>query len=205
MKYAFLFLFFPLFAFGQREAISDSTYLQWYPDGWYRIFVTKYDSGPPAITPQFIGDTSALYNSTVDGIRNGTSSMAVDANYTSGFPKRVKTILNENDEIVAKAGLSPQDSIEAKDLEQFLQPGWTVKNGSGTTVITFNKTGQDKLRYQYVTTTNRQTDLLGSVIRLRDFPTTGTNTEFYKSSNGKRWTTLDRAYQLIPEGGSGNR
>jgi len=205
MKYALLFLFFPFFAFGQNDVVSDSTYIKWESGAWYRVSSQAFSNGDISIRQTFIGDTIALYNGAVDGIRNSTASMAVDANYTSGFPKRVKSILNENDEIVAKAGLSPQDSIEAKDLEQFLAPGWTVKNGSGTTVITFNKTGQDKLRYQYVTTTNRQTDLLGNVIRLRDFPTTGTNTEFYKSPNGKRWTTLDRAYQLIPEGGSGNR
>jgi len=205
MKYALLFLFFPLFAFGQAEITSDSSYIKNTAGLWYRVTILKYDNGNTDIFERVIGDTLTLYNQAVDGIRTTSQSMAVDANYTSGFPKRVKAILNENDEIVAKAGLSPQDSIEAKDLEQFLAPGWTVKNGSGTTVIAFNKTGQDKLRYQYVTTTNRQTDLLGSVIRLRDFPTTGTNTEFYKSSNGKRWTTLDRAYQLIPEGGSGNR
>jgi hypothetical protein len=205
MKYALLFLLFPLVAFGQTEVTSDSSYIKNTAGLWYRVTVLKYDDGGTDIRERLIGDTLTLYNQAVDNIRNAASSMAVDASYTSGFPKRVKTILNESDEIALKAGKSPVDSIEAKDLEQFLQPGWTVKSASGSVAITFNKTAQNKLRYQYTTTTNRQTDLIGSVIRLRDFPASGTNTEFYKSPNGKRWTTLGREYQLIPAGGSANR
>jgi len=104
-----------------------------------------------------------------------------------------------------QAGKSPADSIEAKDLDPFLVAGWTMKTSAGSTAVTFNKTAAGKLRYQNVTATNRQCDLLGSVIRLRDYPTNGTNIDLFKSPNGKRWTSLNRDYQLIPPGGTANR
>jgi hypothetical protein len=205
MRYIILFLLFPLFAFGQTEITSDSSYIKNTAGLWCRVTVLKYDNGGTDIFERLIGDTATLYNQAVDGIRNATSSMAVDASYTSGFKKRVTTMLKESDEILAKAGKSPADSIEAKDLAQFLEPGWTIKTSTGSTAITFNKTAAEKLRYQNVTTTNRQCELLGSVIRLKDYPTTGTNVDFFRSPNGRRWTSLNRDYQLLPPGGTSNR
>jgi hypothetical protein len=204
MKYIILFLALPFFAFGQNDIVSDSSYLKWENNAWFRVSTQTYSNGDISIRQSYVGDTATLYTQAVDGIRNQTASMAVDANYTSGFPKTLRTIINQSDEILAKAGKSPIDSIETADAAAFLQSGWVVKNG-GEVAITFNQTAAKKLRYQYVTTTNRQVDLMGSVIRLRDFPANGVTTDFYRSSNGKRWVTIDRAYQLIPAGGSANR
>jgi len=205
MKYIILFLALPFFAFGQNDIVSDSSYLKWEPAGWYRVTSQTYSNGNILLRQTFIGDTATLYNQAVDGIRTRTASMAVDANYTSGFPKQLRTIINESDEILAKAGKSPVDSIETTDASVFLEPGWVIKNGGGEVQILFNQTAAKKLRYQYTTTTNRQVDLLGAVIRLRDFPTNGTTTDFYRSTNGKRWVTLDRTYQLLPPGGTANK
>jgi len=205
MKYIILFLLIPFFATAQNEVVSDSSYLKWENNAWFRVSSQTYSNGDIRLLQTFIGDTAQLYNQAVDGIRNRTASMAVDANYTSGFPKQLRTIINESDEILAKAGKSPVDSIETTDASVFLEPGWTLKNGGGEVQILFNQTAAKKLRYQYTTTTNRQVDLLGAVIRLRDFPTNGVTTDFYRSTNGKRWVTLDRAHQLIPPGGSANR
>jgi len=205
MKYAILFLLIPFFAFGQREATSDSTYLQWYPDGWYRILITKYDAGPPTVTPQFIGDTSTMYNQIVDEIRNATASRAVDANYVSGFPKANRQLIDLSDEVLAKAGKSPVDSIENTDASVFLQDGWVIKTPNETIPITFNQTNAKKLRYQFVTTTNKQVDLMGAVIRLRDYPASGQTTDFYRSPNGRRWVDATKTNQLIPPGGTANK
>jgi len=205
MKNTLLFLFMPMLAFGQSEITSDSTYIKNTAGLWYRVTILRYDDGGTDIRERLIGDTSVLYNSALDNIRNRTASMAVDANYTSGFPKQLRMIINESDEILAKAGKSPVDSIETTDASVFLEHGWVVKNGGGEVQILFNQTAAKKLRYQYVTTTNRQVDLLGAVIRLRDFPTNGVTTDLYRAPNGKRWVTLDRAYQLIPAGGTANK
>jgi len=205
MKYAILFLFLPLFAASQSEVVSDSSYIKFESGAWYRVSSQTFSNGDIRLFQTFIGDTAQLYNGALDNIRNRTASMAVDANYTSGFPKQLRTIIQESDEILAKAGKSPVDSIETADASVFLEPGWTVKNGGGEVQILFNQTAAKKLRYQYTTTTNRQCDLLGAVIRLKDFPSNGVTTDFYRSTNGKRWVTIDRAYQLIPAGGSANR
>jgi len=202
---AFFLLLLPFFAFSQTEVTSDSSYIKNSAGLWYRVTVLKYDNGGTDIYERLIGDTVTLYNQAIDGIRNTTSSMAVDANYTSGFKKRVTTMLKESDEILLKAGKSPADSIEAKDLAPFLELGWELKTSTGSTTITFNKTNAEKLRYQNGGPTNRQCELLGNVIRLKDYPTTGTNIDFFKSPNGKRWTSLNRDYQLIPAGGSSNQ
>ena len=202
MKYAIFFLFLPLFAFGQSEIVKDSTFIKWEAGAWYRVVSQTFDNGNINLYQTFIGDTAALYNQAVDNIRNSTASMATDANYTSSFPKRLRTILNESDEILAKAGRSPVDSIENTDAAVFLDSGWTMKGNGDALPILFNKTAAGKLRYQYVTTTNNQVDLLGAVIRLRNFPTANVTTDFYRSPNGKRWVTLDRSWQLIGPGGS---
>jgi len=205
MRNTIIFLFLPFFAASQNEIVKDSTFIKWESGAWYRVVSQTFDNGNINLYQTFIGDTSALYNQAVDGIRNTTSSMAVDASYTSGFKKRVSTLLSESDEILAKAGKSPADSLEAQGLEPFLTAGWTIKSNDGSTAITFNKTAANKLRYQNVTTTNRQCDLIGSVIRLRDYPTNGTNVDFFKSPNVRRWTSLNRDYQLIPPGGTANK
>ena len=202
MKHIIFLLFLPLFAFGQREVTSDSTYISNNAGFWYRVFVINYDDGGQDISKRLIGDTTTLYNQAVDGIRNASTSMAVDIAAVSGYGKRLKTILQESDEIAFKAGKNPADSIENTDAEQFLEAGWTIKSGGTTTDITFNKTNTGRLRYQNVTTTNRQTDLMGAVIRLRDFPTNGTITDLYRNPNGKRWVNSDRSVQLIPPGGT---
>jgi len=204
MKYIILFIALPFFAFGQSDVVSDSSYIKFESGAWYRVSSQTFSNGDIRLFQTFIGDTSQLYNQAVDGIRNRTASMAVDANYTSGFPKQLRTIIQESDEILAKAGKSPVDSIETADASVFLEPGWVIKNG-GEVAIVFSQTAAKKLRYQYVTTINRQVDLLGAVIRLRDFPTNGVTTDFYRSTNGRRWVTLDRAYQLLPPGGTANK
>lgn len=192
----------PFFAASQNEVVKDSTFIKWEAGAWYRVVSQTYDNGNINLFQTFIGDTATLYNQAVDGIRNTASSMAVDIAAVSGYGKKLRTLLQESDEIALKAGRNPADSIEAKDLDPFLQAGWTVKTVSGTTSITFNKTSTGRLRYQNVTTTNRQTDLMGAVIRLRDFPTSGTTTDLYRTPNGKRWLNADRSVQLIPPGGS---
>lgn len=197
-----LFLFFPFFAFGQNDVVSDSSYLKWENGAWFRVTSQTYSNGDIRLLQSFIGDTSTLYTQTVDGIRNSTAGMATDVAYTSGFAKTVRGLIKQSDEVLAKAGKSPVDSIENTDASVFLASGWTVKNGGGQVAIVFNQTAAKKLRYQYTTTTNRQVDLLGAVVRLRDFPTNGITTDFYRFSNGRRWVTLDRSYQLIPPGGN---
>lgn len=198
-----LFLFLPLLAFGQNEVVSDTTYLKWENNAWYRVISQTYDNGNIQLYQNIIGDTATLYSQTIDGIRNATSSMATDVSTTSQYSKRVRELLKASDEVLAKAGKNPVDSLEKQDAAQFLQDGWIVRAPDGTkTAITFNQQATGRLRYQFVTATNRQVDLIGSVIRLRDFPTTGVVTDFYKVPNGKRYINLDGSYRLIPKGGT---
>lgn len=201
MKQIIFFLLFTA-SLSAQELTNDSTYINWESGAWYRVTILQYDNGASDIFKRIIGDTSALFNSAVDGIRTRTSALANDVSFVSNYGKQVKSLLRESDEIALKAGKNPADSIEAKDTEPFLASGWQIRFNGVNTPITFNKTAAGKLRYQYTTTTNRQTDLMGAVIRLRDFPTSGTTTDFYRFPNGKRWVNLDRSYQLIPPGGS---
>ena len=205
MKNIILFLLLPLFAFGQTEITNDSTYLNWEAGAWYRVTVLTYDNGNSDIFKRFIGDTATLYNQAVDGIRNAVSAMATDVATTSQYRKRVTTLLRESDEILLKAGRSPVDSIENNDAAPFLDAGWTIRRPDGTTIaVTFNKTAQGKLRWN--TGTNNQCDLIGNVIRLRNYPTNGSNMDFYRTPNGKRWTSLDGQTRLVPpNGNAGNR
>ncbi len=197
----FAFLFLPALLSSQ-EITNDSTYLNWENNAWFRVTVLTYDNGNTDQFKRLIGDTATLFNQAVDGIRSRTFSLATDVSVTSAYGKQVRTLLRESDEITAKAGRNPADSIEAKDAAQFIEPGWVIRSSGTSTPITFNQQASGRLRYQYTTTTNRQTDLLGSVIRLRDFPTAGTVTDFYRFQNGRRWVTLDRSFQLIPPGGT---
>lgn len=197
-----LFLFLPFLAIGQNEVTKDSSYLKWEAGAWYRVVSQTFDNGNINLFQTFIGDTATLYSQTVDAIRNSTASMATDVATTSTYTRRVRELLRTSDEVLAKAGRNPVDSLEKQDAAPFLVAGWTLRAPDGTTtVITFNQQASGRVRYQNVTTTNRQVDLMGSVIRLRDFPTAGTVTDFYRAPNSRRWTNLDRSYQLLPPGG----
>ena len=203
MKHILLLL---LFAFATsmqaQEVTSDSTYLSWENSAWFRVTTLTYSNGNTDVLKRFIGDTATLYSQNVDRIRSQTATLATDVSTTSAYGGQVGKLLRESDEILARIGRSPADSIEADDAAAFLVPGWTIRSAAATTPITFNQTNAKKLRYQNVTATNRQTDLIGAVIRLRDFPTSGTITDFYRVPNGRRWVNLDRIFQLIPPGGS---
>jgi len=200
----FLILTLNLTILHSQEIVSDSSYLKW-DKAWFRVVTQTYDNGNINILQTYIGDTMTLYNQSIDGIRNSTSSMANDVSFVSNYGKKVRDLLKDSDEILAKAGKSPVDSIELADIESFLISGWTIKSPTGTTDITFNRSNADKLRYQHLSTTNRQVDLLGSVIRLRNYPTNGTTTDFYKSPNSKRWYSLSREYILISPRNTANK
>ena len=185
-----------------QEVTSDSAYLSWENSAWFRVTVLTYANGNTDVLKRVIGDTATLYNQNVDRIRSQTTTLATDVGTTSAYGGQVRKLLRESDEILARVGRSPADSIEAADAAAFLVPGWTIRSAAASTPITFNQTNAKKLRYQNVTVTNRQTDLIGAVIRLRDFPTAGTITDLYRAPNGRRWVNLDRSFQLIPPGGS---
>jgi len=203
MKYIFLFL--PFFAFGQSDVVSDSSYLTNSNGKWFSTYTVTYADGGSLTRNTLIGDTSQTYNQLKDGILNGTAGRAVDVSTVSLYGRRNREDLRLSDEFLAKAGISVVDSIEAQNLEPFLQAGWTMKTPLGNVPISFNKTNAGKLRYQYQSTTNRQTDLMGAVIRLKEFPTAGTTTGFYRDPSGKRWVNLDRSFVLIAPGGSGGQ
>lgn len=195
----FIALFVCSNATAQRDR-TDSSYVKWDAGAWYRVTVTKYDNNESDITQRFIGDTATLLNQFTEKVEQGTGTRANDIAVVSEYPKSNREIIRENDELIAKAGKSPLDTLEDKYSEQFLVPGWTIKTDAGTFNIVFNKTNAKKLRYQYNgTTTQKQTDLFSnSLIRLRDFPATGVTTDFYRSPNGKRWIDATKTNQLIP-------
>jgi len=202
-----LFLFALIFAAtncaAQRDR-TDSSYVKWDAGAWFRVTVTKYDNNESDVTTRLIGDTATMINQFMEKVEQSTSTHAVDVAVVSEYPKQNRAVIDENNELVLKAGKSPLDTLEDRYSAQFLVPGWTMKTDAGTFPIVFNKTAAKKLRYQYNgTQTQKQTDLFSnSLIRLRDFPSTGVTTDFYRSPNGKRWINADKSLQLIPPGGT---
>jgi len=200
-----LFLIFPLFAFGQNEVVSDTSYLTNSGGKWFSTYTVTYADGGSNTRNTLIGDTLTTYNQLKDGILTATAARAVDVSAVSLYGRRNKEDLRLSDEFLAKAGLSVVDSIEAQNSETFLTAGWVLKTPIGEASILFNQTNAGKLRYQYQSTTNKQTDLMGAVIRLKEFPTAGTTTDFYRDPSGKRWVSLDRTYILVAPGGTGGQ
>ena len=204
MRLTFFILLLTFTSMKAQEVTSDSTYIASESGVWFRFTVLTYVNGNSNIAKTLIGDTLTVFNQTVDAIRNESNRLASDVAITSNYDRTaLRTIRNAND-VLLKIGRSPVDSIEKADLQGFLGTGWTVRTPTEVRSITFNN-NNGRLRYQYGDVSNKQTELMGSVLVLRNFPIVNESTVFYRTPNGGRWLTLNRNFILIPPGGTSNR
>lgn len=200
-KLLFLLLFAPIAALAQNnEPVSDTSYFIKQGAKFYGVQTKIYADGSELTVKTLVGDTTELVSGMKDRITGQAMSMAVDARYVSTSRKRLNDLLRESDQVLALTGIDPQKEVEVEYSAPFLESGWTVKNGGARVPITFSMSAQNNLRYSLNGGANKQVDLCGSVIRLRDF--TGTAAiELYQLKSGGKWVDLNRSVTLIPPNG----
>lgn len=165
---------------------------------YFEVITTDYDNGGQDVIKRPVGTASVLTDLVCASIKNTANALATDARGIS----RARYILNElsgdSGEIQAiTGGVSPLEKIQAEHQAELLAPGWTIDEGAGFVPIVFSVSGQGQLRYNVNGSGNKNARIFGAVLRLNNYPTAPTDTDFYLSDNGRRFFSLPNKAVII--------
>jgi len=201
MKFSlFAFLLFPLILSAQNgEPVSDTSYITAQGGIFSEVKTFIYADGSELSTKTPIGDSLALAAATKARIESTAASMAVDVRYVSTFKKKITTLVRESNAVLALTGIDPQKQVQDEYSAPFLTAGWALRHDGTTADIAFTVNAQGNLRYSVAGGTTRQAQLLGAVLRLKQYPAQGTDTDVYRLQNGV-YVNADRSIILRPPG-----
>jgi hypothetical protein len=197
-----LLILFALLIFSGVSAQSDSTVIRLIGGVYYNVSFQMVDSVRGTSTTDFSGDGTAdgSFNVEKGKMLRAATEMTTDAQFVSGFSKRLTEIVRLNNDLKALYNRSPLDTIQAAYSADFLRPGWTIReNGAVARNIVFSINAAGNFRHKVGSDAAKSAIIFGDVIRLLNYPTTGGTKDFYKIKNGNL-VTLDRDYILRKPG-----
>ena len=187
-------------AFSQSgEPVSDTSYITKQGNLFYETKMSVYQDGSEITTKTLIGDTTALVQAAKDRLTSRATSMAVDVRYVSTFRKQFSALLRESDVVLALTGIDPQKAVQNENAAPFLQDGWKIKRDGATSDIAFTVNGQGALRYSINAGATKAALLIGSALRLKNYPSNGTDTDLFVLPGGV-WVDATRSTVLRPHG-----
>lgn len=196
MKNVLLLLFFPLILVAQTgEPVSDTSYFVKQGSLFYEVKTLTYKDGSEQTFKTLIGDTATLIIAARDRLTSKAATFAVDAQFTSKFRRQFTDVLRDADAVKALTGQDPQKAIQDEFSEPFLSGDWTVKRDGITSTVTFTLNAQGNLRYAINAGATKQAVLIGRALRLKNYPSNGTDTDVYQLPGGA-WINLDRTVVL---------
>lgn len=201
MKYLF-FLLFPTLLSAQ-EITKDSSYTELVAGKYYAVRQVEYETGDQQTTKTLLGTSDQVYTDATNRFSNGAQSMATDAAFISNFAKRLTEIIRENTSLKTLIGKSPLDTLQAKNLPVFTAAGWTIKEPTGARDVVFSVNGAGQMKYKVGTDALKNCTLFGLwVVRLNNYPTTGTNTDLFRKQNGNYGDLLGNFVLKKPPSGT---
>lgn len=157
---------------------------------YFEVTTVNYDDESQDITKRPVGDAASLTADQADKIQGRAASLAADTRRAS----RAKQILNEinadADDVNTITAQNPLAVILQRNESDLLTPGWEIDEGAGFVPIVFSINAQGNLRYNVNATGAKGATTYGAVIRLNNYPTAPTDTEFFLSENGKQYYSL---------------
>lgn len=180
-------LFFALIAFqstSQTVIEKDSSYMELIGGVYYQTREVVYPSGDMLTTRTRVGTLTDAVNLSVAKYTQQAEQMASVARTASFYKARITEIIREGNAARALHGASPLDTLQARNVAPLLVPGWTIKDGATVTAIVFSVTAGGQFRYKLGADANKNAVLLGSIIRLRNYSTTGEDVDLYIGDNG---------------------
>ena len=190
MKYI---LFFILCALSAQSQTTTKRFVL-APDGVSFMEITRIteDDGRYSEVATIPGPAVALASDQADKVEAIMRDLAVSA-YRVSFTKRTISEAAQADSVVtAVSGVSPLKAIQDRHQSELLKPGWTIDQGAGLgfqqLVFTVNASGN--LRFSIAGAATKPATIYGAVIRLRNYPSSPTDTDFYLSENGNQYFSL---------------
>jgi len=192
----FIFLLCSLSA--QAQNITKSFVLS--SDGVNYLEVTRTtaeDGLSYTETATLVGPLSAISADQADKIEARITALANAAFVVSYTKKRIAEEKTVSDTILAQTGTSPLKVIQDRYKDRLLTPGWTIDPGTGFVPIVFTVNVSNNLRYSVNGAATKAADVYGNIIRLNNYPATGTDTDFFRSEDGGQFFSLpNRAMKI---------
>lgn len=157
---------------------------------YFEVITVTYDDEGQDVIKRPVGPAIQLTADQADKILQNFTSLANDAARVSRAKKIVLEANTTDDNIFAVTALRPLDVIQARFQAELLAAGWTIDNGAGALPIVFTVNAQGVLRYNVNATGAKNAKIYGDVIRLINYPSSPTDTEFFLNDKGNRYYSL---------------
>lgn len=179
-----LFALFCAFSVSAQIA-EDTTYFSKENGQWFKVRAIKYANQNRNLNYEFVGDSTALYNSSLNATGQRVADMAVEVQSTANFTKELNQILTTNTQVRTASGQNFLDTLYSQNKEWYLQGTWAMR-GEDSGTFAFSETAAGQLRYSFNGGTIRNATPYGKqAVILAGYPTAGKTTIFWY--NGKNW------------------
>lgn len=164
---------------------------------YFEVTRVTYEDNSYMETSALVGPATELTSDQADKIEGLMRTLASDSYRVS----RTRSILTEANDVDADiftiTAVSPLKVIQDRYQTELLKPGWTIYDGTGFVPIVFNVTAQGVLRYNVNGTGPKNATIYGPVLRLKNYPASPTDTDFFLSENGSRYFSLPNRNFII--------
>jgi hypothetical protein len=186
MKNALVILFSvsAFFAHAQSAIVKDSTYTITVNGKFSQAHYIEYEDGSTSLTvsPGLTADET--YTAKLQEFESAAGTMANDVRHVSGFSKRLTELKRQNDAIKTLTGKSPLDTIQSRQIFDYLVAGWSIKeNGAVARDVVFTVTAGGQMRYKIGSDAVKNVTLFGDAMRLNNYGT-GIDADLFKLQNG---------------------
>lgn len=179
-----LFALFCAFSVSAQIA-EDTTYFAKENGQWFKVRAIKYANQNRNLNYEFVGDSTALYNSNLNATGQRVADMAVEVQSTANFTKELNQILTTNTQVRTASGQNFLDTLYSQNKDWYLQGTWAIRGEDSGTFV-FSETAAGQLRYSFNGGTIRNATPYGKqAVVLAGHPTAGKTTIFWY--NGKNW------------------
>lgn len=193
MKYTFLFLLCSLFAQAQTTTVTKTFVKSADSTNYFEVVRETNDvTGAWSEHATLVGPASALSNDQADKIEQRMQTLANAAFTVSYTSKRINEEKAVAATILALTGISPLAVIQARYKDRLLTAGWTIDPGTGFVPLVFTENAQGVLRYSVNGAATKAADVYGNIIRLNNYPSNGTDTEFFRNEDGGQYFSLPK-------------
>ena len=198
--FALLLCSAPTFA-QSGEPVQDTSWIEKNGSQFFEVKRSVYADASELTSKTLIGDTAALVQATKDRISSRAATMAVDVRHVSQFRRQIGDLLRESAAVATLTGIDPQRAVQDDYSAPFLTGTWTIRRDGTTSDVTFALNGQGALRYTVGAAGSKAAILLGNGVRLKNYPSNGTDTDLFRLPNGV-WVDATRSVILRPPGNS---
>ena len=157
---------------------------------YFEVTRITYDDDSYTETAIPVGPAAALTADQADKIEGNARTLASDSLRVSRARQIISDINATDTNITAITAVSPLKVIQDRYQTALLEPGWTIDEGAGFIPVVFTVTAQGVLRYNINATGAKNAVIYGAVLRLKNYPASPTDTDFFLSENGNQYFSL---------------